>query len=300
MEFSKSNYFNNENSRVENIKNNMKADTSGIPKFSKYKESYLINEFINNNYDKLFKFSEFKVVNKFVCRLCLEKNIIYYNNFDNILKNYIKYLEDCGDGSYKEQLFKIKESNFNPEELFLINLFYKNKKNMSIPDNKIKVNICEYSETVDLSNKKSIKISWNSFDRSYNEGTELKIIDALVYSYKLGFSGKVYLKYIETDFHSDWNITSHYELFYDDCDMNSFLLYAMRYVNFDILRKKIGMFNNILPDIEKVRRRSTTDEKIKNILGEHYSEINNLSFNDYALIFSKLFKNQALEFIYSI
>lgn len=294
------------------------SKNSGITKskqdIKRYKESYLIDKYLESNYKNLFKFSDFNIVNKFVCRLCLENRIIYQDNFQEIFKNYIKCFEDYNEKHQEHDITQYdvnklfsdtKNLDCNAEELFLIDLFYKEQQNFSISDNKIleiKSNVCEYSDTVDLSNKQSITISWNSIRKSYKD-KEVTLTNALEYFYRLGFRGKVYIKYLNTDFFSDWNMTSNYEVFYDDCDINKFFLYVMQNFDFDALGKKIDMFRFILLNPRILRSKSTTEEKIKELLSKHYfsdkdiPSIENFSFNDYFLVFSKLFKNPALEFL---
>lgn len=307
-----------ENPVITKSKHRVSSKNSGATKskqdIKRYKENYLIDKFLESNYKNLFKFSDFNIVNKFVCKLCLENHIIYKDSFQEIFQNYIKCFEEYNEKYQKHaitpydvnKLFSdIKKLDCNAEELFLIDLFYKEQQNSSISDNKVmevKSNICEYSDTIDLYGKQSIKVSWNSLRKSYKD-KEVTLINALKHFYKLGFTGKIYVKNLNTDFFSDWNMTSHYEVFYDDCDINNFFLYVMQNFDFDALGKKIDMFRFILLNPRIVRSKSTTEEKIKELLSNHYfsdkdiPSIDKFSFDDYFLVFSKLFKNPALEFL---
>lgn len=53
-----------------------------------YSEKDFIKAFMNSNIVKPFKFSEKEEVNKFILKFCLENNVIYSNDYNDIIKQY--------------------------------------------------------------------------------------------------------------------------------------------------------------------------------------------------------------------
>lgn len=76
----KSNIFNNE------VCNSFKSRDDN--KTYDYSEKDFIDKFINSNIVKPFKFSENEEVNKFILKFCLENNIIYSNDYNDIVEQY--------------------------------------------------------------------------------------------------------------------------------------------------------------------------------------------------------------------
>lgn len=67
-----------------------------------YSAKDFIDAFIRSNIVKPFKFSEREEVNKFILKFCLENNITYYDNYNDIVK---EYNSDCIMKQYNHRIY---------------------------------------------------------------------------------------------------------------------------------------------------------------------------------------------------
>lgn len=180
-----------------------------------FTEKDLINYLIESDRIKLYAFSRYTIVNKFILQKCLENRIVYREDFNFIIKSIL----GCDYESYDGDKFYL---------LYLVSKAH--KKLSKLGSKKVKINLVSNTKNEDIIGLSKKDITWNPSDYclyrdNSNEFNYACIEDYIDVLKKLGFEGNLIVSCSKglNCGDNNYNLTN-YTLYYEDCEINNFLL----------------------------------------------------------------------------